>query len=283
MIIDLIKYIFLGMIQGFTEPIPVSSSGHLLIFQKLIGNTNIDYQTLSIITNFGSLIAIVIIFWNDIKELFIGFFGLFTKKEKKYYDSYKYAWMVVVATIPAGIMGLIVTKLGLFDFLEDNTKFVGATLLVTALFLFLIRNIKGAKSDNEITFKDAIIIGLFQVVALIPGISRSGSTIVGGMKQNLKRDTAFKFSFILYIPISLATMVLGIKDLIELSPSFETLICYFASFLSALIVTYFSAKWFKDIMKKGKLIYFVYYCLIVGTLIILFYLKMSGFKSHSFY
>ena len=270
MIIDLIKYIFLGMIQGFTEPIPVSSSGHLLIFQKLIGSTNIDYQTLSIITNFGSLIAIVIIFCNYTKELFIGFFGYLSKKEKKYYDSYKYAWMVVVATIPAGIMGLIVTKLGLFDFLEDNTKFVGATLLVTALFLFLIRNIKGDKSDNEITFKDAIIIGLFQVVALIPGISRSGSTIVGGMKQNLKRDTAFKFSFILYIPISLATMVLGIKDLIELSPSFETLICYFASFLSALTVTYFSAKWFKDIMKKGKLIYFVYYCLIVGTLIILF-------------
>ena len=82
MIIDLIKYIFLGMIQGFTEPIPVSSSGHLLIFQKLIGSTNIDYQTLSIITNFGSLIAIVIIFWNDIKELFIGFFGYLSKKEK---------------------------------------------------------------------------------------------------------------------------------------------------------------------------------------------------------
>lgn len=270
MIIDLIKYIFLGMVQGFTEPIPVSSSGHLLIFQKLLGNIDVDYEILSIITNFGSLIAIVFIFWNDIKELFVSFFGYLTKKEKKYYDNYKYALMVILASIPAGIMGLIVTKLGMFDFLENNTRFVGITLLLTALFLFLIRNIKGNKSDNNISFKDAIIIGLFQVVALIPGISRSGSTIVGGMKRNLKRDTAFKFSFILYIPISLATMVLGIKDLIELRPNFNMLMLYFASFISSLIITYFSARWFKDIIKNGKLIYFVYYCLIIGTLVILF-------------
>lgn len=270
MLLNLIKYVFLGIIQGFTEPIPVSSSGHLLIFQKLIGISDINYEILSIITNFGSLIAIIIIFWKDIKELFIGFFSYLSKKEKKYYNDYKYAWLVVVGTIPAGIMGLIVTKLGIFDFLEENTKVVGITLLITALFLFLIRNIKGSKDDSEITFKNAFIIGLFQVIALIPGISRSGSTIVGGMNQNLKRDAAFKFSFILYIPISLATMILGIKDLIELNYNFETLICYFASFLASLIVTYFSAKWFKDIIKKGKLIYFVYYCLIVGTLIILF-------------
>lgn len=258
------------MVQGFTEPIPVSSSGHLLIFQKLLGNIDVDYEILSIITNFGSLIAIVFIFWNDIKELFVSFFGYLTKKEKKYYDNYKYALMVILASIPAGIMGLIVTKLGMFDFLENNTRFVGITLLLTALFLFLIRNIKGNKSDNNISFKDAIIIGLFQVVALIPGISRSGSTIVGGMKRNLKRDTAFKFSFILYIPISLATMVLGIKDLIELRPNFNMLMLYFASFISSLIITYFSARWFKDIIKNGKLIYFVYYCLIIGTLVILF-------------
>lgn len=258
------------MVQGFTEPIPVSSSGHLLIFQKLLGNIDVDYEILSIITNFGSLIAIVFIFWNDIKELFVGFFGYLTKKEKKYYDNYKYSLMVILASIPAGIMGLIATKLGMFDFLENNTKFVGITLLLTALFLFLIRNIKGNKSDNNISFKDAIIIGLFQVVALIPGISRSGSTIVGGMNRNLKRDTAFKFSFILYIPISLATMVLGIKDLIELRPNFNMLMPYFVSFISSLIVTYFSARWFKDIIKTGKLIYFVYYCLIIGTLVILF-------------
>ena len=270
MIIDLIKYIFLGIVQGFTEPIPVSSSAHLLIFQKLIGNINVDYEILSIITNFGSLIAICIIFWKDIKNLFEGFFGYLIKKEKKYYDDYKYAWLVIVATIPAGIMGLVVTKLGLFDFLEENTKFIGITLLITALFLFLIKDIKGKKEDKDISFKNAIMVGFFQVVALIPGISRSGATIVGGMKENFTRETAFKFSFILYIPISLANMVLGVKDLIELNPDFNTLICYLSAFLASTIVTYFSARWFKNIIKKGKLIYFVFYCLIVGTLVILF-------------
>lgn len=270
MLIDLIKYIFLGIVQGFTEPIPVSSSAHLLIFQKLIGNINVDYEILSIITNFGSLIAIVIIFWKDIEILFVGFFGYLAKKEKKYYDDYKYAWLVVVATIPAGIMGIIVTKLGLFDFLEENTKFIGITLLITSLFLFLIKDIKGKRNDNDITFKNAIVVGLFQVIALIPGISRSGSTIVGGMKENFTRDTAFKFSFILYIPISLATMVLGVKDLIELNPSFDLLLCYLSAFIASLVVTYFSARWFRDIIKKGKLIYFVIYCLVVGTLVLLF-------------
>lgn len=270
MLVDLIKYIFLGIVQGFTEPIPVSSSAHLLIFQKLIGTMDVDYEILSIITNFGSLIAIGIIFWKDIETLFKGFFGYLIKKEKKDYSNYKYAWLVIVATIPAGVMGLIITKLGIFDFLEENTKFIGITLLITALFLFLIKDIKGKKEDKDITFKNALVIGLFQVIALIPGISRSGATIVGGMKEKLTRESAFKFSFILYIPISLATMVLGIKDLIELSPDFETSICYFSAFIASIIVTYFSARWFKDIIKKGKLIYFVIYCLIVGTLVLLF-------------
>ena len=96
-------------------------------------------------------------------------------------------------------MGIIVTKLGIFDALEENTKFVGVTLLITALFLFLIRKLKGKKNPNQITYKDALVVGLFQVVALIPGISRSGATIVGGMTRKFKRETAFNFSFILYI------------------------------------------------------------------------------------
>ena len=138
------------------------------------------------------------------------------------------------------------------------------------MFLFLIRNIKGAKEKQDLTWKDAFIVGLFQVVALIPGISRSGSTIVGGMSRKFTRETAFNFSFLLYMPISIATILLGIKDLIEMNPNMETLLYYFVSMIAAMIVTYFSAQWFKDIMKKGKLIYFVIYCAIVGTLVILF-------------
>ncbi|MDD3187567.1 MAG: undecaprenyl-diphosphate phosphatase [Bacilli bacterium] len=267
---DLIKYIFLGFIQGFTEPIPVSSSGHLLIIQKLLGEMNVDFETLSILTNFGSFIAIVFLFRKDIIELIKDFFKYFKNKDKNYYNSYKYCLSIVIGTIPAAIMGVVVVKLKVFDFLENNMKFVGVTLLITALFLYLIKDLKGRRSDEEITYKNALVIGLFQVVALLPGISRSGATIVGGMKEHLKRDVAFKFSFMLYIPITLASMIVGIKDLIETSLSGSLIFFYVVATLVSMVVTYFSTKWFRNLVRDGKLIYFVYYCLVIGTLVILF-------------
>lgn len=268
---DLIIFIFLGFIQGITEPIPVSSSGHLLIFQKLVGSIdNIDFELLATITNFGSFLAILLIFRKDIIKLFKSFFGYLSSKDKKLYNDYKYCWYVVLATIPAGVIGLIVTKLDLFDFLEKNVKFVGITLLITALFLFIIKDFKGVKEDKDITLKDAIIIGLFQVVALLPGISRSGSTIVGGMFRKLKRSTAFNFSFILYIPISIATTVLGLKDLFSANLDTNTLMLYFMSMIIAFIFTYIGTKWFRKIVNEGKLIYFTIYCLVVGLLVIIF-------------
>lgn len=268
-IIEFIKYIVLGIIQGFTEPIPVSSSGHVMIFNNIL-STNIDIGLLAILTNFGSLIAILFLYRKRIIALFKDFFSHLKNKSKKTEDNFKYCIYLIIATIPAGIMGLIVTKLGLFDVLEENIKFIGITLLITALFLFLIRNIKGKKDNNNITLKDAIIIGLFQVVALIPGISRSGATIVGGMTRNLTRETAFDFSFLLYIPISIATTILGFKDLLESNLTTITIFYYIFATIIAGIVTYIATKWFKDVVKKGKLIYFVIYCLIVGTLVILF-------------
>lgn len=271
-IIELMKFIFLGLIQGLTEPIPVSSSGHLLIFQKLLSakNFNIDFSLLATLTNLGSLIAIIIIYKKDIKELFKSFFGYLSTKKEKYYNNYKYCWLIVVGTIPAGIMGIVVTKLDLFTKLENNIKFVGLTLLITACFLFLIRNIKGKKDKDNLTIKDAIVVGLFQVLALIPGISRSGATIVGGMTQKFKRETAFDFSFILYIPISIATSILGISDLFNSNLNVITWVYYITATVIAGIFTYLATKWFRNIVKNGKLIYFVIYCLIVGSLVIIF-------------
>ena len=268
---DLLKYIFLGFVQGITEPIPVSSSGHLLIFQKLIGGMDkIDYGILATLTNFGSFIAICLIFKNEIIDLFKSFFGYLKNKDKKDYSNYKYCWYIVLATIPAGIMGLVVTKLGFFDALEKNVKFVGVTLLITGIFLFLIRNFKGKKDKKDITLKDALTVGLFQVVALVPGISRSGSTMIGGMFRGLKRETAFNFSFMLYIPISIATTLLGFKDLISANLDINTIMLYLISTIVAFIFTYIGTKWFRKMVKEGKLIYFSLYCLIVGLLLIIF-------------
>ena len=264
----LMIYILLGILQGVTEPIPVSSSGHLLIVQSFLElinkHLNVDFETLATITNFGSLIAIIIIFWKDIVTLLSSFFSYLFKKnrEKEVVNDYSYCLKIILATIPAAVLGLIATKFKFLDFLEKNVKFVGIMLLFTALFLFLIKDFKGTK--------DALIIGIYQMIAIIPGISRSGATIVGGMFQNLKRETAFNFSFILYIPISLATSILGIKDIVEMSFNKGEVILYSIATILAGIFTYIFTKWFSKIVKEGKLAYFSIYCVILGLIVILF-------------
>lgn len=274
--IELVKYMLLGILQGITEPIPVSSSGHLLILQTMIEKMHqslpIDFEILSTITNLGSLIAIIILFWKEIIKLFRSFFTYLLKKEKRKVaqKDYYYCLKIILATIPAGVLGLLVTKFNLLNMLEENVKFVGIMLLVTAVFLFLIKDFKGKKEKDDISFKDAGIIGICQMISIIPGISRSGATIVGGMFRNLKREAAFNFSFILYIPISIATSILGLKDLFELSISSNLWILYVIAAILAGIFTYIFTKWFARIVKEGKLIYFSIYCLILGVIVILF-------------
>lgn len=264
--IEFLKYIFLGFIQGLTETIPVSSSGHLMIFKNLM-DVKVDFDTIAILTNFGSLVAIIVIFWNDIVRLIKNFFTYLFKKENEAKSDYKYCWMIVLGCIPAGIAGLLVSYFDLFDKIENNIKIVGVSLIITSILLFVIRNFKGNKEDNKIGVREALTVGCFQILGLLPGISRSGSTIVGGMTQELKRDTAFKYSFMLYIPMSLAAMALEITD-INIDPS---LVWYYvSSVVVAFIMTLLVTKWFRKIVNSGKLIYFSIYCFIVGTLVLLF-------------
>lgn len=263
---ETIKYILLGLIQGLTETIPVSSSGHLMILKALL-DVKVDFDTIAILTNFGSLVAILILFWNDITRLISGFFKYLTTKKTQYKNEYKYCWMIVIGCIPAGLMGLVVSKLDLFSKIENNIKIVGISLIITAILLFVVRNFKGKKDDNEISVKEALIVGCFQIMGLFPGISRSGSTIVGGMTGGLKRDTAFKYSFMLYIPMSLAAMALELSDI---NISSNLIVSYILSIVVACIVTLLVTKWFRKIVNEGKLVYFSIYCIIVGLLVILF-------------
>ena len=262
----LFKYIFLGFIQGLTETIPVSSSGHLMIFKKIL-DLNVDFDTIAILTNFGSLIAIIIFFWSDIKKLIINFFKYLKTKDNKLKSDYRYCWMIVLGCIPAGLAGLLVSKLDLFDKIENNIKIVGVSLIITSILLFAVRNFNGKKDDKKLGIKESLTVGFFQILGLFPGISRSGSTLVGGMSSGLKRDTAFKYSFMLYIPMSIAAMLLEIKDL---AIDKTLILYYFMAVLVAAVVTYIVIKWFRKIVSSGKLVYFSIYCLIVGLLVILF-------------
>ncbi len=263
-ILLLLKYIFLGIIQGFTEPLPISSSGHLVIFQELF-NLSIEGINFEIIVNTGSLIAIVIIFYKDIVSLVKNSFLYLFKKQNKFKKDFLYVVMLVIAVIPAGLVGFIFKDS--FDTISDNLWVVGISLLITALALSLVGKAAVENTFEELTFIDALVIGLFQVFALIPGISRSGSTMVGGLSRKIKFEDAMKFSFLLYIPISIAASLLSILDL---SGSEDTFIAgYVGAFLVSIITTYFAVKWFFKMVRKGNLKYFSFYCFTVGTIVII--------------
>ena len=263
---SLFIYILLGIVQGLTETIPVSSSGHLLIIKTIL-DKSIDFDSIAILTNFGSLVAILILFRKDIFNLVKSFFMFLKTRENKYKDEYNYCWMIVLGCIPAGLMGLVVSKLNIFDKIENNVKIVGISLIITSILLFIIKDFKGTKDDKKIGIKEALTVGCMQILGLFPGISRSGSTIVGGMFAKLKRDTAFKYSFMLYIPLSIAAAMLEIGDL---ALSSSLLPHYILAIIFACVVTLLVTKWFRKIVNEGKLIYFSIYCFVVGLLVIIF-------------
>jgi len=268
----ILKYILLGIIQGLTEPLPISSSGHIYLFKQLF-NTNmfndINFET---VVNFGSFIAIFIIFWKDVKELIVSFFTyIFTKDAKvkeKNKANFKYCWLIVIGSIPVGIIGLLFK-----DKIESliSTTEVAIALLFTALMLFIVRNTKGTKKDQDITYIDAIIIGLMQMIALLPGISRSGTVLVGCLLCKLNRETSLKYTFMLYFPVSCATMLLGTKDIIESGTLSTVALPYTLGMIAAAIVTYFTYDWLSNLVKKGKLWYFSIYCIIASLFTLIWF------------
>ena len=266
--LDKLKYIILGIIQGLTEPLPISSSGHLVIFKNLFNLASLNDLNFEIIVNFASFLAISFIYRKDIIKLIKDSFNYLKTKEYKYYHSFKYILLIILACIPAGILGLLFKNK--IDLISSNVKYIGIALLITSLALFIVRKIDGKKHDNNITYKDSFIIGLFQGIALLPGISRSGATLTGGLLRNIKKEDAVKFSFMLYLPISIDRLILGIKDFTTSSNFNNLYISYILGFIFSLFTTYFATKWFINIIKKKKLIYFSIYCLVVGLLVLIF-------------
>lgn len=265
--IEILKYIFLGIIQGLTEPLPISSSGHVFILKQLmdLGSTDLNFE---IIVNFGSLLAILLIYKNDIIKLIKNFFLYFKTKTEETKNDFKYCWLIVLGSIPIGIIGF--TCKDLIEEKLNNIKIIGVAFLITSLFLFLVRNIKGKKKDKDISVLDSIVIGLTQVIAVIPGISRSGSTLIGGLFRDLDRDSALKYSFMLYIPVSLGTTILGIKDLLEMNNLHDIILPYGLGFIASFVVSFFTLRWFMGVVKKGNLKYFSIYTLLLGLAILIF-------------
>ncbi|MFP3358298.1 undecaprenyl-diphosphate phosphatase [Planococcus citreus] len=263
-----IKFLLLGLFQGLTEPIPISSSGHLLIAQYFL-DVEIEgsNSTFALLVNSASLIAVLIIYREDIKRLVINGLKFFKEKTPETRRDFMFIVYLVVATIPAGIIGVLFQDT--IDSYLSTIVTVGVTLVITGLALWLIRNMRGQRKDGNMTMKDAVIIGGAQAVALIPGISRSGATIVAAMARGINQETALRFSFLLFIPVSLGGAVLSITDIINDDNLSTMAVPYIMAFIGSLVASYFSLKWFMNIMAKGQLKYFAIYCFIVGPLVVL--------------
>jgi undecaprenyl-diphosphatase len=269
-----IKFLLLGLFQGLTEPIPISSSGHLLIAQYFLGvEIEGSTSTFALLVNSASLIAVLIIYRTDIRRLVANGFMYLTVKNEENKRDFLFLLYLVIATIPAAIIGVLFQDA--IDELLSSVVTVGATLVITGVGLWLIRNMRGQRKDGSLSVKDALIIGSAQAVALIPGISRSGATIVAAMARGINQETALRFSFLLFIPISLGGAVLSISDIVNDSNLSQMAVPYIMAFLGSLAASYFSLKWFMNIMAKGQLKYFALYCFIVGPLVILAWLVLN--------
>lgn len=264
---EILIYIFLGIVQGLTEPLPISSSGHVFVLKKLLGITTTDLN-FEIIVNFGSLLAILVIYKDDLIKLIKNFFKYFKVKNEETKKDFKYCMLIVLGSIPVGIMGLLFK-----DSIEsklNNMSIIGIAFLVTSLFLLLVSNIKGKRNESDMNVMDSLIVGTSQVIALIPGISRSGSTLIGGLFRKLDRETALRYSFMLYIPVSVGTTILGLKDLLEMNNIHDLVLPYGLGFIASMVVSYFTLRWFIKVVKKGNLKYFSLYTLLLGLLILIF-------------
>ncbi|MFO7815122.1 MAG: undecaprenyl-diphosphate phosphatase [Halanaerobiales bacterium] len=254
---EIIKIIILGLVQGLTEFLPISSSGHLVILQKLFA-INENQLLISVLLHFGTLIPVLIVFKKDILEI------LSFKKSKRHFF-----FLIIVASIPTAIMGIFFEDF--FEKLFRSTISTALMLIVTGFILLLADKL--ANYDKKITnFKglNAVLVGVAQGFAIIPGISRSGSTITASLIQGLEKEDAARFSFILSIPVIGGAGLFKIKDAVQLGVQNFNIPAMVLGVLSAVISGYFAIKYFLYILKKQKLIYFSYYCWILGTFILLY-------------
>jgi len=267
---DIIQAIILGVVQGLTEFLPVSSSAHLVFMTDILGlPQNVAFDT---ILHLGTLVAVVGYFWKDILTIISAFIssvldifkGKFKEglKEKPFK---KLSWLLLIGTIPAGLAGILLQKQ--FEALFSDVIYVGFFLIVTGLLLWGAERVKpGTKDVKDITFKNAIVIGIFQAIAIAPGISRSGATISAGLFCGLNRELAARYSFLLSIPAILGAAVVQMRHINSLDISTITLI---AGFVSALIFGYLAIKLLLKIIKERTLMIFAYYCWIVGLAVII--------------
>jgi len=267
--------IFLGIVQGVTEFLPVSSSGHLALIQSLFGYSEDDHLFFAVLLHFGTLIAIFIVYREDIKSMIADTVAFIKKRSESgrtnepLKPSVRMVLLVIVGTLPLLIAVFFMSQ---FERLFYMPGFVGFALLVTGGVLYVsdryITN--GNKREKTMTIKDALIIGFVQAIAIIPGLSRSGATIAVGMTRGLNRTFAVRFSLLLSIPAVLGSGIVMLVSAIRDGINASLIPVYLIGFVVAAVVGYFSVNLLRRIVtKKGRFGSFAYYCWAIGVLTII--------------
>ena len=287
-----LEAIIMGLIQGLTEFLPVSSSGHLAIFKNLFHIQTETGLLYDVMLHFATLVAIAIVYWKDVKELFVNgccMVGLwvtnaclwignrFCRKEER--RSYKpvlttpyrrFVLLILISTVPTGILGIVLEDV--IGSASDYLILPGICLILTSILLFIADRVKvGEKTEATASYKNSFVIGLAQGVATLPGISRSGTTITACLLSGFNKEFAVKYSFIMSIPVILGAMVLKVKDFSMVDLSDGMIWNYVAGMLVAGIVGYICIRTMLVVVKKNKFTIFSIYCLVAGIVSVICY------------
>jgi undecaprenyl-diphosphatase len=253
----LIEAIILGIVQGLTEFLPVSSSGHLEIAKTILGDTSLPQESLllTVVLHAATALSTIVIFRNDILSLIKGLFQF------KNNDQFQYSLKIVVSMIPAAIIGVLFDK-EIESLFGGQILLVGSMLIITGGLLFLAD--RAEKTNKKVSMPNAIIIGISQAIAILPGISRSGATISTAVLLGIDREKAARFSFLMVVPLILGKMA---KDILsgDLAASQTESSLLIAGFIAAFIAGLIACKWMIALVKKSQLKYFSYYCFVIGA------------------
>ena len=257
---EVLDAILLGIIQGLTEFLPVSSSGHLELGKAILGDNSLPEDSLlfTVVLHFATALSTIVVFRKDVWEIFRGLFQFKWNKETKF------SLQIIISMIPAALVGLFYEE-QLESFFGGNIRFVGFMLIITAMLLFFADRAKD--TDKAVTNGRALIVGISQAMAMLPGISRSGATISTSVILGMDKITAARFSFLMVVPLIIGKMA---KDIFsgELNFQGEQSVALGAGFVAAFIAGLLACTWMIQLVKKSKLVYFAIYCLIVGAIAI---------------
>ncbi len=271
---DWIQTVIIAIVEGLTEFLPVSSTGHMIITQNLLGVPQGDpfVHAFTFIIQFGAILSVVCLYWNR----FFSYDHTPAPKGsslfEKFKHHFKFYWLLIVGVVPAVVIGLLAKKSGLLDWLLDSVEVVAIMLVLGGVFmLFCDKLFDKGSEDNQMTERRAFMIGLYQCISVIPGVSRSMATIVGGMTQGLTRRRAAKFSFFLAVPTMAGATLLDLLDLMKEGTAWATghnIAMLILGCVIAFVVALLAMKWFVNFLTRYGFKVFGLYRIVVGLIII---------------